>query len=601
MASIYEFSGKNPLMEAFNAQNDQFAKQDQETARRKAGSALARGDFSGAANPLLENGQLEAGVRVQEIGRTRDREAASAAKAQEQAALEYTDGLVGNLGKVWGQYKDPARVLQAFDMGAGRLTQLGETPEEVAALRQKFEQDPEFTLTALGKAIEQRKVELLKSGDEVLAFDNGKLVNRYRGAQTVNVPEGGALYDIPGTGGMETPAAPTLATPPAQQAPRQPRDLAGGPDLSMVDGLLEQTGGQVTSRTRTAERNAEVGGVGDSYHLTGQARDAIPPRGMSTAQYAATLKQNLPGWDVIDEGDHVHIEPGPAMGARKTPQGPYQVASMGETPRGNTTVSAAPQPPQETNGSPRLLVQRPKAQPQVRTLSPSEVEAAGFLPGTIVQQKPDGSFNTVQSPNNQASPRKAEADLRKEFNLRPEVKEFRDVSTSYNTIKGLFSKAPSAASDIAGIFSYMKMLDPGSVVREGEFATAQNAAGIPDQVRNLYNKSLNGQRLNPKQRQDFLAQAQSIFTTRSTRFNELSDEYRSYASDYGVEPDRVVSAPKPAAAAPVEGAPKAAQRGKDGKFYIADPNKPGSFPEVRKAPDGNWYFRSGSDFYRVRD
>lgn len=415
MASIYEFSGKNPLMEAFNAQNDQFAKQDQETARRKAGSALARGDFSGAANPLLENGQLEAGVRVQEIGRTRDREAASAAKAQEQAALEYTDGLVGNLGKVWGQYKDPARVLQAFDMGAGRLTQLGETPEEVAALRQKFEQDPEFTLTALGKAIEQKKLEIRNVGDEVLAIDpyTGQPVNRMRGARTVNIPEGGALYDIPGTGGMETPAAPTMATPPAQ-APRQPQGLAGGPDLSMVDGLLEQTGGQVTSRTRTAARNAEVGGVGDSYHLTGQARDAIPPRGMNTAQYAATLKQNLPGWDVIDEGDHVHIEPGPAMGARKTPQGPYQVASMGETPRGNTTVSAAPQPPQETNGSPRLLVQRPKAvgpKPQSRAATDAEKAALGIPASVPAQIKPDGTFDIIALPKGTADEEKAQRGL----------------------------------------------------------------------------------------------------------------------------------------------------------------------------------------------
>lgn len=592
MSFVNPVGRSNPLM-SFQDGVSTVAGLQQDSAKRRAGSALAMGDYNSAANPLLETGQIDAGMRVQEMGRRRRDEMASAAGAQEKAALEYTGQLIGNLGNVWGQYKDTSRVLQAFDMGSGRLRELGESDEEIGQLRSQFESDPEFALTAMGKAIEQKKIELLKSGDEVLAFNNGKLVSRYRGAQTVPVQEGVALYEIPGTGGMEAPVNPTMATPPAQ-APRQTLAGGPGPDLSMVDGLLEQTGGQVTSRTRTAERNAQVGGAANSYHLTGQARDAVPPQGMNTAQYAATLRQNLPGWDVIDEGDHVHIEPGPGMGARNAPA-PYQVASMGETP-------PAPRPAQpQADGSPRLLVQRPKSQPQVRTLSPSEVAAAGFLPGTIVQQKPDGSFNTVQSPNNQASPRKAEADLRKEFNLRPEVKEYRDVSTSYNTIKGLFSKAPSAASDIAGIFSYMKMLDPGSVVREGEFATAQNAAGIPDQVRNLYNKSLNGQRLNPKQRQDFLAQAQSIFTTRSARFNELSDEYRSYASDYGVEPDRVVTAPKPAAASPVEGAPKAAQRGKDGKFYIADPNKPGSFPEVRKAPDGNWYFRSGSDFYKVRD
>lgn len=202
----------------------------------------------------------------------------------------------------------------------------------------------------------------------------------------------------------------------------------------------------------------------------------------------------------------------------------------------------------------------------------------------------------------QAQPRKAEADLRKEFNARPEVKEFRDIDNSYRTIKRLFSGEGSAAGDIAGIFSFMKMLDPGSVVREGEFANAQNAAGVPDRIRNLYNKTLNGQRLNPKQRQDFINQAESIFTTRSARFNQIADEYRGYARDYDLNPDRVVtiSGGGQGGSGDTAGAPKGAQRGQNGRYYYADPNKKGSFPEVRKAPDGNWYFKSADgNFYKV--
>ena len=38
---------------------------------------------------------------------------------------------------------------------------------------------------------------------------------------------------------------------------------------------------------------------------------------------------------------------------------------------------------------------------------------------------------------------------------------------------------PDAAGDMALIFSYMKMLDPNSTVREGEYATAQDAGSIP--------------------------------------------------------------------------------------------------------------------------
>lgn len=71
----------------------------------------------------------------------------------------------------------------------------------------------------------------------------------------------------------------------------------------------------VTSTYRTPKRNAEVGGVKNSYHtrrgVNGEplAVDSVPPSGMSMADYAAKLRHLNPSYDVINEGDHVHIEP----------------------------------------------------------------------------------------------------------------------------------------------------------------------------------------------------------------------------------------------------------------------------------------------------
>jgi len=39
------------------------------------------------------------------------------------------------------------------------------------------------------------------------------------------------------------------------------------------------------------------------------ARDSVPPPGMSMSEYANRLRALNPGYDVINEGDHVHIEP----------------------------------------------------------------------------------------------------------------------------------------------------------------------------------------------------------------------------------------------------------------------------------------------------
>jgi hypothetical protein len=69
------------------------------------------------------------------------------------------------------------------------------------------------------------------------------------------------------------------------------------------------SGERITSTARSAAKNRAVGGVANSYHLSGRARDSVPPPGMSMAAYAAQLQRLNPHLEVINEGDHVHMEP----------------------------------------------------------------------------------------------------------------------------------------------------------------------------------------------------------------------------------------------------------------------------------------------------
>jgi hypothetical protein len=101
-------------------------------------------------------------------------------------------------------------------------------------------------------------------------------------------------------------------------------------------------------------------------------------------------------------------------------------------------------------------------------------------------------------------------------------------------------KEPSPADDIALIFGYMKTIDPTSVVRETEFATAQNAAGVPDRIRNMWNNVRNGNRLNPEQRQEFIASAESQFKAYESRAKPLVEGYRKLAAEQGLDPSRVI-------------------------------------------------------------
>jgi hypothetical protein len=69
------------------------------------------------------------------------------------------------------------------------------------------------------------------------------------------------------------------------------------------------------------------------------------------------------------------------------------------------------------------------------------------------------------------------------------------------------ARAGIPAAQIALVFSFMKTLDPTSVVRESEYATAENARGVPESIRNQWNKIKDGARLTPRQVDDFVSEA----------------------------------------------------------------------------------------------
>ena len=133
-----------------------------------------------------------------------------------------------------------------------------------------------------------------------------------------------------------------------------------------------------------------------------------------------------------------------------------------------------------------------------------------------------------------------EKDLRGEFQA--QVKPYIDLNQAYQKIETA-AKNPSAAGDISLIFGFMKVLDPTSVVREGEFATASNAGGVSDTVRNMYNKALNGERLGENIRSDFLNQSRNIVESQRQLSNDLISRYTEVAKNYKLDPNQIVYDP----------------------------------------------------------
>lgn len=156
----------------------------------------------------------------------------------------------------------------------------------------------------------------------------------------------------------------------------------------------------------------------------------------------------------------------------------------------------------------------------------------------------DGSFKdtpkgVAPTAGGGKSPESAEG-LRKEFTA--QTAPYRGVADAFVKIKNA-AMNPSAANDLALIFSYMRALDPASTVREGEFATAQNAAGVDVQVRNLYNKVVSGERLSQPQRQDFLQSSYGMVESQMPNLQQIIDRYTGIANRSGLNPEDIVNNP----------------------------------------------------------
>jgi len=131
--------------------------------------------------------------------------------------------------------------------------------------------------------------------------------------------------------------------------------------------------------------------------------------------------------------------------------------------------------------------------------------------------------------------------LRKEFDSQPMVKAYKGVSVEFDKMKSAAS-VPSAPGDLALIFSFMKMLDPTSAVKETEFANAQNATGVPEQIRNQWNKLRDGKRLGDEQRKEFMNQAGGFYSAQKKAYDSEVKRFQELAKRTGVDPENVALA-----------------------------------------------------------
>lgn len=131
--------------------------------------------------------------------------------------------------------------------------------------------------------------------------------------------------------------------------------------------------------------------------------------------------------------------------------------------------------------------------------------------------------------------------LRGDFRSEPVYKAHQEMTSAYSQIQQSLKQA-SPAGDLAGATKLMKLLDPGSVVRESELGMAMAASGLMDRVENFAKNVISGNKLTPTQRADFQRLADALYAESVSQYNGKRKEYEGIALRNGLSVPDVLGA-----------------------------------------------------------
>jgi len=177
--------------------------------------------------------------------------------------------------------------------------------------------------------------------------------------------------------------------------------------------------------------------------------------------------------------------------------------------------------------------------------APNEVQllnAAG-VPVTfenIVKLKRSGATNVNVDTGQKGFENKMSA--KKTFMSEPIYKDFTDMKSAYGQVISALDQG-SPIGDVAGATKVMKLLDPGSVVRESELGIAMAASGRMDRLKYYFDNWASGNKLTPTQRSDFKQLSNELYAAAGQAYNQKRGEYLDFGSSTGVELDKALGAP----------------------------------------------------------
>jgi len=130
--------------------------------------------------------------------------------------------------------------------------------------------------------------------------------------------------------------------------------------------------------------------------------------------------------------------------------------------------------------------------------------------------------------------------IRKELEANNTLKEFRDSRAALAGIETTLSaEKPSGEADLAAIYQFVKILDPGSVVRESEIKLSQSAIPAVKRFAMLYHRLATGQQLTPEARQGYLRVARDLTAAKERSAKAALAPYAAMVNDMELPEEQV--------------------------------------------------------------
>jgi len=123
------------------------------------------------------------------------------------------------------------------------------------------------------------------------------------------------------------------------------------------------------------------------------------------------------------------------------------------------------------------------------------------------------------------------------ISLNPAVKSFPTRQEAYNTATSVPDTASNAQQQISLVYSYMKLLDPESVVREGEFATAQKYDSALRQLGVRFDNLSEGKVVSDEVIKNMKSEVARMYEQAADSYQSVIDSYTRQAEQYRIDAD----------------------------------------------------------------